>query len=595
MMCLTGLWGVLAAAVSAQTTVTGSITEDTTWSGTVIVQGTVTVVPGVVLTISPGTSVLMKSAAALQINGQLLADGSQSQQIRFTRELAGVRWKQIKFTNAASSRLRHCLFEYANCEGTHLDYYDTDCNSSTTPPARNYHEAIVAIGSHVDFETCIFQNLPDSTGTREGDAIAIISDDPVTPGAASAHFVGCRFLSIGQGIHTRFSSIVVENCYFTDHHGDNDDIDMYGESTPPPMILYNLFENPAHDDMINPTRCSAIIIGNVVFGSDDHGIVLRDAGFPVVMNNLVYNCAAGGISVQNQCDALLINNTIVNCGRGVRLFDHTSRWTPPYCLTPGSGKATLINCIIWDCPESLTLTDSPHPEDRGSHVTVIHCNIEGGQASAVVSTNSTLTWGAGNINADPLFVSATNRHLQAASPCIDAGINPATVTTNPAAVVNSDLDGTARPLDGNGDGTARFDIGAYEFLLATADSNGDGIPDGWLQGHGLSPVDPSIASGNPDRDAYTTLDEWLADTDPNNPLSFLRLDSFDLGPPTNVRLPTSANRRYTLYYSSDLAPPGAAWTPVPGQIDVPGNGSVITLTEPGSAARMFYRVGVRVP
>jgi hypothetical protein len=145
--------------------------------------------------------------------------------------------------------------------------------------------------------------------------------------------------------------------------------------------------------------------------------------------------------VQNQCDALLINNTIVDCGRGVRFFDHTGRWGPPYCLYPGSGKARVVNCIIRDCPTPFTLTDSPYEVDRGSHVTVINSNVEGGQAAMSVSSNSTVTWGEGNIDVDPLFADIGNGdlHLKSqagrwdptthtwvlddvTSPCIDTGI-----------------------------------------------------------------------------------------------------------------------------------------------------------------------------
>jgi hypothetical protein len=38
------------------------------------------------------------------------------------------------------------------------------------------------------------------------------------------------------------------------------------------------------------------------------------------------------------------------------------------------------------------------------------------------------------------------------------------------------MDGLPRVLDGNGDGTATADLGAYEFMLPDAD--GDGVPDG---------------------------------------------------------------------------------------------------------------------
>ncbi len=414
--------------------ISGELSQDTTWSAAVVLEDTVTVPTGTVLTIEPGTVVLAKDAVALVVYGQLLAEGTESEQIRFTHYGDGATWKQIMFVQAADSRLAYCVVEYADSEGAHQDYYE--------PGPRTYHEAVVVLASHVDFEGCIFQKLPDESNNAEGDAIAIIADDQDHPGAASANIRYCKFLSIGQSVHTRYSYVLVENCYFQGKRGDNDDIDLWGESTPPCLIRRNLFDVPEHDDRVNPTRCSAIIVENVVRGSDDHGIVLRDKCSPIVMNNVIYNCNSGGIAVENSCTALLVNNTIVNCPRGLRLFD-LGRWGPPYRLNPGGGTATIINCIIWDCAQAMTLADSSNTQiaDRGSHVTVSYCDIKGGQASISVSgTYSTVTWGQGNINGDPQFADSGNRdyHLKSqagrwdpaaqswiqdalTSPCIDAG------------------------------------------------------------------------------------------------------------------------------------------------------------------------------
>lgn len=584
----------ISSALAA--TISGTLTNDTTLSGTNVFQGTVVVTNGVVLTLNPGARVLMSTGATLVVYGQLLANGTTNDPIHITREVAGQRWKQILFVGAMDSVLRHCFIEFANSAGTHLDYYDNDCNTNTPPPVRNYHEAVVALATHLEIEGCTFRYLPDASPGGQGDALAIVSDDPQTPGAASARISNCQFLSIGQGVHTRFAYVLIENSYFTGHNGDNDDVDLYGESSPPPLIRNNVFLNPGHDDIINPTRCSAIIIGNVMSGGDDHGIVLRDKCSPIVINNLIHNFASAGIAVQNQCDALIANNTIVNCGRGIRFFDHDQRWGPPYCLVPGSGRATIINCIIWDCPTSLLLADSPYTEDRGSHASVLFCNVEGGQASASVGLNSTLTWGAGNISSDPQFVNlaANDYRLTANSPCVDAGTNVTTALTNFLVAITNDLDGVPRPLDGDGDGLAGFDIGAYEHLLATADSNGDGIPDGWTWNYRLNPTDPNLATGNPDGDAHTTFQEWVADTDPTNALSRFRIETISPGPPITVQFLSSSNRQYTLVYTTNLAS-APVWMNVPSQVDIAGSGGLDSLADINWETERYYRITVKAP
>lgn len=418
----------------AENRITGELTADVTLSGTYVVSGAVTVPAGRVLTILPGTTVLMTSGASILVSGQLMAEGTQDQPILFTRYAAGTTWKQIKFVEAADSTFAWCTFEYANSAGAHQDYYE--------PGPRNYHEAIVALACHLEFKNCTFRKFPSDDSHAEGDAIAIFSDDQDHPGETSAHIAGCRFLGVGQSIHTRFAYVLVEDCYFQDKRGDNDDIDLWGESTPTCVIRRNLFDLPEYDDRINPTRCSVIITDNVIMGSNDHGMVLRDKGSPLVMNNLIIGCSAGGIAVENSCSATLINNTIVNCGRGIRLFD-LGRWGPPYRLNPGGGTASITNCVIWNCTQSITLADTSNTtiKDRGSHVTINYCDIQGGRNGISVSgSQSTITWGRGNISTDPLFADAKKLdfHLKSefgrwdpaskiwvndavTSPCIDAG------------------------------------------------------------------------------------------------------------------------------------------------------------------------------
>jgi len=582
---------LLCHTQAATNFVTGTVNADATWSGTNLLTGTVTIASNVVVTIDPGARILMNTAAVLRVEGQLLANGTSNEPITFTRSTTTTNWGRLFFVRAAPSRLTHCVIEFANSIGDHQSYYDNDCNTNTPPLARTYREAVVALATHLTIEWCTFQNLPFATGTRDGDAIAIIADDIVYPGPASAHVRNSRFISIGQGIHSRFSPTLIEYCTFSDKRGDNDDVDLYGESTPAPVIRFNTFL-PGHEDKINPTRCSAIIYGNIVNGSDDHGIVLRDRGRPIVFNNLIINCSQAGISVQNQCDALIVNNTIVNSARGVRLFDHFDRAGPPYCLFRGSGRATVINCVIWDCTNPFVLTDSTNGH---SYAAVYNCNVEGGQAANSISANSTFIWGAGNINVNPQFISTatTNYRVMAGSPNIDAGTNINAIAADFGFVLTNDFDGIPRPLDGNGNGLGQFDIGAYENLLASADSNGDGIPDGWTWQYRLNPADTNVASSNPDGDLHSTFEEWVADTDPTNAASQLRI-SISNGPPVTIGFNSSSNRQYTLTYKTTVT--DEDWSEVTGLTNAPGTGANQVFTDTNApAAQKFYRVKPIVP
>jgi hypothetical protein len=87
-----------------------------------------------------------------------------------------------------------------------------------------------------------------------------------------------------------------------------------------------------------------------------------------------------------------------------------------------------------------------------------------------------------NVDLDPLFVDAASGdlRLRGASPLIDAGDPAAPAAGEPA----TDLGGAARVVDGNGDGSARSDTGAFEY--------GRGLP--LLSGVTASPLAAAVGA-----------------------------------------------------------------------------------------------------
>jgi hypothetical protein len=122
-----------------------------------------------------------------------------------------------------------------------------------------------------------------------------------------------------------------------------------------------------------------------------------------------------------------------------------------------------------------------------------------------------------------------------------------------------------RPLDGNTNGVARCDLGAFEFAHPQADTDGDRM------------LDPA---------------ELMAGTDPTDMRSVLRATVRLLAAqgPVAVSWPSVLGRMYCVEHATDL-PPGAGWQMLSNNI--PANGGVIEVQDalPSSSNRL-YRVGL---
>ena len=98
-------------------------------------------------------------------------------------------------------------------------------------------------------------------------------------------------------------------------------------------------------------------------------------------------------------------------------------------------------------------------------------------------------------------------------------------------------------------------------------------------------------SADPDGDGRTNFDEYVSDTDPNNPASLFKITQVEMiGGDFVVSFPSSLGRTYTVERSYSLE--SGSWVALPGEISGTGETISITDTDPTESPRRFYRVVV---
>jgi len=256
-----------------------------------------------------------------------------------------------------------------------------------------------------------------------------------------------------------------------------------------------------------------VISGNT---SEKHGGGVFAADFGAIRN-----CTISG-------------NSATNYGGGV------------YCYGTGTVRNTIIYFNTADAEENWYVS--------GTDVTFTYC--------CTTPTNG-LPGGARCIRDKPKLMSTAtgDYHLRYASPCIDAGKTLGSIV--------DDLDGNPRPIDGDFDGTNRYDIGAYEYNPAAADTDGDGRVDG-----------DEVAMGfNPTYDENYAIDHVT-----NNPASYgLYTSNSIMGLSMGEMMLRISNGwlrlSLQLEQTDDLA--GGAWS---------NAGDAVEWVEPAGAGKAFYRV-----
>jgi beta-glucanase (GH16 family)/lysophospholipase L1-like esterase len=234
-----------------------------------------------------------------------------------------------------------------------------------------------------------------------------------------------------MGLYITGSNSVVQNCYV---HNVGAWIPSNNSNGGAGILADGFFNGVNFTIQRNIVRDIGPAVSNFV-----HGIYMSSTGD--VKNNLIYNCTKNGITGwHNDRNNKYIYNTIANCQFGIAYGGGDYYTTTPSFSGP-TDNVVVANNIIYNC----SVQGINQSGDIGSN------NITTNNLIFNCPTRYALITGSysNDIDADPLFNSSSNFHLQATSPALNAA--------NAAYAETLDLELYGRPY------SSGYDLGCYEY------------------------------------------------------------------------------------------------------------------------------------
>ncbi len=438
----------------SQTTIpSGSVSGTWLYSGSpYLIEGEITIPDGEILTIDPGCLIEFQGQYNLNVQGRILAEGTEQDTIYFYREDNS--WGGINFiqtpTSNDSSKFSYCKITKAAGGAIEIDSFDKVVISDCT--IRN--------NRRIDHGGAIFctnseLSIKKSNITRN---LAINYDDYPTWGGAIylensylklSHCIISRNYVYGDGV---WSGGAGAGMYMINSSCDMSDCEIYGN--------YSVFNGGPSRGGGLMAYYSQLEINNTIIRDndmscgagiyvDDCNLFIRNSSF---FDNISPNPYEGdGIACDGDSYVEIINTTLCNnygfgfAGAGDNLY--------------------FINCIFQGNYYNQIGISGGYGGHGITTADFEYNCIENGLNGITINNPGWVifNWLEGNIEDDPLFVDPENGdfHFFSNSPCINTG-TPDTTGLN---LPECDLDGNPRIYEDH------IDMGCYEWQGTGAENN----------------------------------------------------------------------------------------------------------------------------
>ena len=362
------------------TSISGTLAgRSTIWNGIIHITDDLLVPSGHILTIRPGTFILLDGVSSgsagtdIDVEGTIKSLGTALAPVTFTAYNPARAWGEIHHDSSSPS-----IYQYTNI--TRAGHSPGGGHTGSGPAVR-------PVGSNIAFD---YVSITDN----DGKVMQSSSDSDLM-------FRHCQLARSVMGPEMNNTALLFEDSWITEMFGpdDNDGIYIHGQSAGQDVTLRRGVIADTDDDGLD-TLGSTVQVEDYIFRDCfDKGISVFNGqvtiDYALVVNNGI------GISAKatsrNTARVFLNHGTIVCHDFGIQSFNKYNPTDP------------LIEYFITN---SIILADNPVYTDYDpADIHIDYSDI--GQ-----------TWpGIDNINQDPLFVDSPNNnfHLQENSPCINSG------------------------------------------------------------------------------------------------------------------------------------------------------------------------------